>query len=102
MTIPAIRAVQVAGVEPMNLADRTCERIAPARTNDKVDMIGHKAVGPELQTVALADASEDAQIVLSVAGREKDIAAAVSAMGHMVRQAGNDDSRCTWHCPVKT
>ncbi len=102
MAIPTVRTVQDACVVPVNLTDGAREGIVSVRANDQVDMVPHQAVGPELEPVPLSDAGKEAKIVLAVDGRDEDVAAAVSAMGHMVRQARDDDSRSAWHYPVKT
>ncbi len=98
MAIPTIRAVQDSSVVPVNLADGAREGIVSSRADDQVDVVRHQAVSPELEPVPLPGAGEKMKIVLAVDGRNEDVAAPVSAMGHMVGQARDDNSRSAWHC----
>jgi hypothetical protein len=85
--------VKKAGVVPMYFANRASQGVVAPRAHDEMNVIGHQAVGPELQPVPFACASQTPEIVVTISLREKDLAPAVAAMGHMMRQAGDDDSR---------
>ena len=62
-----------------------------------MDVVGHQAIGPDLDAEATAGFGEPIAIERIVAVLEKDALAPVAALGHMMRQAGDDDAGDAGH-----
>ena len=60
-------------------------------------MIGHQAVGPDPDVAATSLFRQDAQIDGLIAGLEEYRLPTVSALGHMMGCARNDDASCARH-----
>ncbi len=60
-------------------------------------MVGHLAIGPDLDAEATAGPGEPMAIERIVAVLEKDALAPVAPLGHTMRQAGDDDAGDAGH-----
>ncbi len=89
--------VDVAGTEPMGARERQRQAFAVLRRQDQVNVVGHLAIGPDLDAEATAGPSEPIAIERIVAVLEKDALAPVAPLGHMMRQARDDDAGDAGH-----
>jgi hypothetical protein len=62
-----------------------------------MDVVGHQAVGGNVDPVAACAVLQQVQIGKSVTTPEKDVAPAISALSHMMRNKGEDRARPPWH-----
>ena len=60
-------------------------------------VIGHQAVGPDVRPGAPRRLREQIAVELIIAVFEEGLLAAVAALGHVVRQAGQNEARETDH-----
>ncbi len=63
----------------------------------KVDVIGHLAIGPDLDAELAAGLSQPVAIEGAVVVAEEDTLAPVASLGHVMRDARKDDARDTGH-----
>ena len=69
----------------------------PRRHNDNVDMIGHQAVGENAYVISRAILTHPLEIRTPVRVREENILSPITALGDMVRHAGENGSRKPGH-----
>ena len=62
-----------------------------------MDVIGHQAVGPDLRTRPASRVREQVAVERVVTVLEKRLLAAVAALGHVIRIAGQHEARKTSH-----
>ena len=58
-----------------------------------MNVIGHQAIGPDLDRCPTAALGEDVAIERVIVWFEEDALAAIAALGHMMRKPGNDHAR---------
>lgn len=97
MAGPAPAGVDKVGVAAVSFADGTAEAVALGGLQDQVDVIGHQAVGPHGDAGFGCLFGEQVEIDFVVAVLKEDGLAAVSALGHMMRKAWNDDTSESRH-----
>ena len=87
---PAAARIDEVGVAPMRLAHGQAKSGIVSWREDQVDVIGHQAIGPDLNAAPADLFGEQVTINLLVAVLEEDRLAPIAPLGHMVRQSGND------------
>ena len=60
-------------------------------------MIGHQAAGPDFHAGLAASLAQEIEIRLIVVVGKRTRPAAIAALGHMVRQSGDDEAGDTGH-----
>jgi hypothetical protein len=67
------------------------------RNDDEVDVVGHEAVSPDLEALGAGAVAEPDEVALVVVGSEEDQLGAVTALGDVVGEAGDDDPCVSGH-----
>jgi len=80
-------------IAPMRLAERPPEPLAGGGDEDQVDMVGHQAMAPDLDPVLARLLGEQVTVEFMVGVREEHGLAPIAALGDMMRQAGDDETR---------
>jgi hypothetical protein len=81
----------------MRFAHRKAQRRLVGRSEHEVYVVGHQAIGPHLHAAPGRLLSEQIAIDLLVAGLEEDRLAPDAPLGHMMREAGDDDASEAGH-----
>lgn len=84
-------------VSPVRPADGVLEPLGIGGDQDEVDVIGHQAPGDEPDAMKVRLLREEPQGELAVVVGEEDVLAVVAALGHMVRELGQDQSSGARH-----
>ena len=66
----------------------------------EVDVVGHEAVGPDGQAVAVGVLLEEPQVRFAVAVVFEYVGAAIAPLGHVVRISRNDNARYAAHALI--
>jgi hypothetical protein len=77
----------------MDLADPPLQPIGLSRNRDKLDMIGHEAVRPDLDLVSAAPLSHQFQVTLVIFATIERLLSAVSPLSDVMGQT-RSDNRC--------
>ena len=97
--------VDVAGVMPVNKAKRPPQPILVAGNCDDMHVIGHQAVGPNLDTRPVGCVGKKIEIERIVRLLEKSPLTTVAALRDMMRFAGEDEAGKPSHdtklCPLR-
>jgi hypothetical protein len=64
---------------------------------DYMHVIGHKTVGEHVESTLGGVVAKQTQVSAIVRPNEEDVLAAIAALGDVMRDAGNYDSRHAWH-----
>jgi hypothetical protein len=97
MSLPFFAAIYSTGVLSVRTAKQVCKATCFVRYDDQVDMVGHEAVCPHLYANIMLGIGNQIDIGAIIIVREKGLLTAISALCHMVRKMGNDDSRHPCH-----
>ena len=89
--------VDEAGIEPMSARQREREPDGVARNQDQMDVVGHQAIGPDLDPEFAAGFGEPIAIERVVLVAEKDALAPIAALSDVVGNAGQDDASDAGH-----
>lgn len=76
----------------MQIAERPAQPILVRRHDDRVNVVGHQAIGPDLGACPLGRLGQQVQIERIIALFEESLLPAVAALRHMMRQSGNDET----------
>jgi hypothetical protein len=82
--------VDIAGIVPVDMAKRARQPILIARHGNDVNVVGHKAIGPDRDAMAGAGISLQIEIEHIIPILEEGPLAPVSPLRHMMRDIGND------------
>ena len=97
VTGPPPSRVNEIGVAPMRFSDGQPETIRSRRTENEVNMIGHQAVRPHLDTGLAGLLGQQISIDILVAVFKKDWLAAIATLRYVMRKAGNHHTRQSCH-----
>jgi NADPH-dependent 2,4-dienoyl-CoA reductase/sulfur reductase-like enzyme len=86
-----------AGATPVRAGQRPAQPVFVGRNQNEVRVIGHQAPGPDLHTRLGARLRQQIAIEGVVILPEECPRPAVAALGHVMRQTGNDEPRETGH-----
>ena len=89
--------VNDAGIATMHGGKRAARPVGIGRHQNEMHMVGHQAPGPHRDVRGARMLAEQVAIERIVGVGEKRPRAAVAALGHVMRQAGNDDAREPGH-----
>jgi hypothetical protein len=81
----------------MELAEGPAKAVRVGGNDDRVDVVGHQAIAPDLDPRALGRLREEVEIERVVGLLEEGLLPTVAALGYMMRQAGDDETRKTSH-----
>ena len=94
---PSILTVDLKGITLVCLAQGSCQTLLTRRYDDEVHVIGHQAVGPDVQSVATGVLSQEPNVKSIVVFGEEDPHSAGSALCDVVWQVGHNNSSETRH-----
>src|SRR5438093_10570979 len=97
MTSPSVPRIDEVGVAAMGLGEGTAQPMLVRGHDNDVHVIWHQAVAPYLATCLFGGFGEDVTIEGIVAVAEEGLLTAITALGHMMRDTGNDEARQTSH-----
>ena len=97
---PAAARIDEVGVAPVRLSHRQPEPGVVLRRQDQVDVVGHEAIGPDLDTPAPDLFRQKIAVDLLVAVLKENRLAPVSTLGDVVGQSGNNDASETGHASL--
>jgi len=92
MPPPLLAIIDPSRVTPMGLADGSPQAVLGLGNHDQMHVVGHQAVGPDLDLVLAAPLGHQVQVGLVVVIAEKRLLSTVPPLGHMVRHARNNHS----------
>ena len=75
-------------IAPMRLTERAPERFGAIGNEDQMNMIGHQAIGPDSDAMLAALLAQEIAVEFIVGVGEEHGFAPISALRHMVWQAG--------------
>ncbi len=84
--------IDVAGIVAVHVAEGAAETFLIARHGDDVNVVGHQAVGPDLDPCPSCRIRQQVEVQFVVAILEEGLLAAVAALRHVVRDAGEHDA----------
>jgi hypothetical protein len=84
--------VDDAGIAPMDRCQRTPQAVFIGGHHDQVNMVGHQHPSPAGDACSFQAFSQEIAIERIIGIDEERALAANTALGDMVRQAGNDDA----------
>ena len=85
MTVEMILHIKTKRISGVGISQRVTERIGFFGNQDKMDMVGHQAVGPDLDSVLGGIVAEEGKVMLAVSGLEKHITPPVPTLGDVMR-----------------
>ena len=92
MPRPALALIDSRGVVLVNIPERFPHAVIFQRNRNKVDMVGHQAVGEDFDSVPAAELGQQADVSVIIGFLEVGPLAAISPLGDVMRDSGNDDS----------
>jgi hypothetical protein len=95
-------SVDIPRIVAVDIAEGAAEGIFVCGYCDDMNMVGHEAIGPNLDAKPPSRIREQIEIKLIVAILEKGRIPPVSALGDMVRDTGKDDAREACHTRILT
>ena len=84
--------VDEAGVAAMEVGEGAAQPVLIGRHQDHMDVVGHQAPRPDLRPRSPGRLREKIAIERVVAFLKEGRAPPVAALGHMMRQAGDDEA----------
>jgi hypothetical protein len=102
MAVLGIPRVEVTRVFTMNPLERDAECTLSIRDHDMVDVVAHKAVGPNshFQLLAMLDQELDVNVPIHVVMEDRKLP--VAALGKVVGKAGKKIAKSSSHDPSVT
>ena len=100
VAVHAGAGVEAQRVDRVRVAHGPAEGVFRGGDRDKVDVIAHQAVRPEVYPVLRAIGIEQAQIRRPVRVRLEDVRMTVPARDHVVRMSWHDNSCDSAHAPI--
>src|SRR5262249_22552597 len=97
MAAPILPEINAPRVPAMDFSEAGPERILGARHQDKVDMVRHHAVCPDLDARLLRPFSKELTVDAEIVGGEEDWKAAIPALSDVMRDTRSDDSSDPGH-----
>jgi hypothetical protein len=97
MPFPLFRAIQALGVSHMQWPEHLLQCVLGSWNSDDVDMVAHEAIGEDGHFVPCAVFAEPSQISNTVRIAEENNFAAVTALRHVVRDAGENSASVSGH-----
>lgn len=88
---PPVAEVHMPRIAPVGLSDGSGEALLGPRHHYQMHMVVHQAVRPDLETATAGLLAQQLTVHLPVRGAEENRLAAVTALGHMVRNAGEGE-----------
>ena len=85
------------GKSRVRVAKATSQRIGMARHDDPMNVVGHQAVGPNINPMFFAVALKKSEIQSSRVVIVKDAKPTIAVLSDMMRNAGHDDTGETSH-----
>ena len=92
-----LRAIDVLGIAKMHRLEYGGKRSGLGWHDDQVDVIGHQAVGEDVESALGRVIPKQTQVPAIVRPDEEDVLATVAYLRNVVRDTGNHNSRNTWH-----
>ena len=89
--------IYIAGIAPVEVAKGAAQPIFVGRHDDRMDMIGHQAIGPDGAQRALCCLREKIEIKGIVGIFEEGLPTTVTTLGNVMRNAGEDKSGKSGH-----
>ena len=89
--------VDIAGVVAVDVAEGAAQAVFVRRGGDDVNVVGHQTVRPYFHPRLARGLGKEIEVELVVAVFEECALAAVSALSHVVGQAGEDHAREAGH-----
>jgi hypothetical protein len=81
--------VETKRIGGMRISQRVTERIGFFGNQNKMDRVGHQAVGPDVDSVLGGVFAEQGKVMLAIPGLEKDFTRPISTLGDVMRQSRN-------------
>ena len=100
MPADCLRPVHVLRIAQIERFHDQRERIGACRNADKVDVVGHEAIGQYIETMLDRVLQEPLQISPAVVVAEEDIVAAIAALGDVMGKTRDDYSGEPWHAAI--
>ena len=97
MSGPSPASVDEVGVTPMGLTHRATEGISIGGDQDKVNMVGHQAIGPDFNSCLQRLFGQQIAINFVIAVLKEDRLSPIPALRHMVGKSGYHDPRQSSH-----
>jgi len=85
------------GIPAMSLADGWPQRVLLFRNRDRMNMIGHQTIPPDVHAVLPAPVAHQLDVTPVVIVRKKGLLPAVAAPGHVMRIMRHDDPGDSGH-----
>ena len=85
---PAMPGIDEAGVTAVGVGEGTSEPVFVRRNDDQMDMVRHQAIGPDRRPRAPRRFGQQVTVEREIAILEKELLAAVAALGDVIRNAG--------------
>lgn len=92
--------VDIAGVVTVDVAKGPAEAIFVRRYCNDVDVIGHQAIRPDRHLRTGCRFGEEIEVQFVVTVLEEGPLASISALGHVVRDTGEHETRAAGHTLV--
>ena len=100
MPADCLRPVHVLRIAQIERFHDQRERIGACRNADKVDVVGHEAIGQYIETMLDRVLQEQLQISPAVVVAEEDVIAAIAALGEVMGKTRDDNSGDPWHAAI--
>ena len=99
--VEPVPLVKGEGIARMRVAECAAQRVLVARNDDKVNVVGHQAIGPYLKLLLREIVGHRLSIGKTIRVVYENITASIPALRCMMRQSRNHHSRQPAHaCPI--
>lgn len=89
ITVEMILHIETKRISSVGISQHATWRIGFFWNQDKMDMVGHQAVGPDFDAVPGGVFAKEGKVMLAIPGLEKDFTPPISALGDVMRQSRN-------------
>ncbi|HVV46431.1 MAG TPA: hypothetical protein VHC72_14560, partial [Bryobacteraceae bacterium] len=97
MAASSFGSIPAGGIFGVGELESFGQRIGAFRNSDEMDMIRHHGIAENSQLITASVAGKDFEIQLAVAAGMKDCLPIIAALGHVVGDAGEDNSGASGH-----
>jgi hypothetical protein len=97
VSLPAVAGVDPGCIEGMRRSKQIREAVVPRRNGDKVNVIGHQAIGPDLSCRTPQLASQDGKIVAKVVVAKERRLLPASTLSYVMGITRHNETRHPWH-----